>query len=1219
MPDTEADAGPGGEAGSVAGAAGAATDAPIADGGAAGSTSAEPALEVSIEGNGTVTVSDAAACFRTKPCVYPAALGTVFELTARPGADSRFAGWSGSCTGKSPKTSLTITGNEQCVATFLVQHAVSLAVAGDGSGGTVISTPNLNCTALGCKGDVDDQSIITMKATPAAGFRFVGWTGSPQCQSIPGPTLTLKVTQDLTCSASFAAQYLLSVTALGASAQVGVANGNCDALSCPADAGSSASFHATPVSGYRFTGWSGDALCTGTVNPLEIAKVTSNIACVANYTPRFTAAGLPAGVSASSGNVNASCSGNSCILDAGTTATLLAPTVSGSYLTGWTGAGCLAANQSGNGITVTPTTGNITCTANYLPGVSVTGTVVGATGVVTATSTTTGATCTPGSCAIPALGSVTLVAPTIASYRFVNWTGDAGCTGATNSITLSNVTTSKACSANYVQQFTIAAVASTGGTVSAAKIGGVGACAGTGCTVDAGTSVALSATADSTNGYHFSGWTGAGCAPGANNPLDLSSVNATCTATFALDTFTIAATAGTNGTVSATPAGGAACSGASCVVNFGVNVTLAATPANNYHFVGWTGPNCAPSNAASITLKNLNASCAATFAVNTFTASAVVNPANSGSAGVDCGSSGCNAVPAGQAVNFSASQNPGWAFGSWSANCGGGTNPTLALNVNASLVCTANFRPIVNALAAPTGAGTITASGSGGASCSSGDPASCVADLNGSVTLTAMAGASAVFKSWTGDCTGTTPTVTLTALNTPKNCTANFYRFWAVTTGAKGTDRMMHVTALGDGTVVGLGETLPAGVKDTQLVLARLDADTGKLTADQLLQDSDGNGTLSALGLATNTDQKSVIALGMHDNASKSRQPLLHNEGGAGKFDLEYKYSGGGAALAAGGEVIPTLDGGYAFCVAIQDPPLATGAAQVIMGHLTKVDGSGKPVFDVQFCARDSKQNCLPTQPVDLLQDPGTKTYAVLSQVSIPRHAILLTLITDSGTLAGSSYYQDVGDLVASQFVPGASADTYLVVGTRTNVDGSDSDGFYAELSAKAATPRFAFSLGEGQAPEQLFSVTKTTDGGYALAGLAPDLKDAKLGSDAWLVLVDKDAKILSQLAYGGPLADGADAITTVPGVGFALGGATLNWGGGLTDMWTLRVGSVGELSFNNKAPVASRYATAFTSSPLAITSPATGGLGVIDSSAAALTAAVKTGSSGFGQVAQAP
>jgi len=1208
----------GGEGGEVAGAGPEAAGGEVGAAGSSGTDATE--LEIQIDGNGTVAVADAPACLSNAPCVYPAALGTSFDLTATPGADSRFAGWSGDCSGTNPKISIAISGKERCLATFVAQHAVALAVAGSGSGGTVVSTPDLSCTTLGCKGDVDHQSTVTLKATPAPGFRFVSWAGSAQCQGSTLATLTVKVTQDLSCSATFAQQYLLTVSAFGASAQVGVTTGTCNALSCPADAGSSASFKAEPVAGYRFTGWTGDTLCTGTVNPLEITKVASNIACVANYVARFSATGLPAGVLASSGNVNASCNGNSCTLDAGTTATLLAPTVAGSYLTGWIGPGCLAANQSGNGITVTPTTGNVTCTAQYTPGVSVTGTVVGATGVVTATSPTTGATCTPGSCAIASGGSVTLVAPTIANHRFVSWTGDAGCASAAAQVTLANVTTSKSCSANYVQQFTVGAVAGTGGTVTAVKGTGVGACAGTSCTVDAGTSVALTAVPNTANGYHFAGWTGANCTPGASNPLNLSNVNASCTASFALDKFTIAATAGTNGTVSATPAGGSACSGASCWVDFGVNVTLVATPANNYHFVSWTGTNCPSPGTASITLKSLNATCAATFAVNTFTASALVNPVSSGTVAVSCGSGGCSAVPSGQAVNFTATASSGWAFGSWSANCGGGTNAALSLNVSANLACTANFRPIVRAVTAPSGSGTITASGSGAAACASGDPATCTADLNGSVTLTAAAGTNAIFKNWTGDCTGTTASVTLTAVSTPKNCTANFYRFWAVSSGDKGADAMTHVTTLGDGTVVGIGQTLAVGAKEYQLVLAPLDAGTGKLGSDQIFADDDGSGTLNPLGLATNSDEKTVVALGVHNDTGKTRQPFLHNEGGAAKFELEYAYKSGGATTTVGGEVIATTDGGYAFCVGVQDPPQPSGAPQVVMGHLTKVDGSGKPVFDVQFCARDAKQTCLPTQPVDVLQDPTSKAYAVLSQVSIPRRAILLTFITDAGAIAGSAYYQDRQDLIASQFVPGATADTYLVVGTHGDVDGGNSNAFYAELSRAGGAPRFAYSVGQGKAAQQLFSVAKV-GGNYALAGAAPDLKDASLTSDAWLALVDKDGVIKTQVAYGGALADRANAISNVPGGGFALGGQTLNWGAGQSEMWTLRVGPDGAISFNNKAPVASRYVTTFPSTSLttSITSPTTGGIGVTDSSVTAVKPAVKSASSGFSQVWQAP
>ncbi|MET0794353.1 MAG: hypothetical protein ABW061_22715, partial [Polyangiaceae bacterium] len=355
----------------------------------AGGSGNESELRIRIEGNGSVSVSDAAACLAS-PCSYSAEAGSIFTLQAKTGADSRFVGWSGDCSGSKLTTSIAVNGTKECTATFVVQRAVAAAVAGEG-GGSVVSDPNLNCDPDGCSGEVDNQSTVTFTATAAAGFGFVKWTGSPECEGKTKPSLSVEVTKDLSCNATFAKRFTVSVSATGASAQVGVLSGSCDALSCSVNADADASFHADPApTGFRFSGWSGDAVCTGIANPLLLSHIGSDVSCIANYKARFTAtglvaAGLPGTVEASSANVDAQCTGNTCTLDAGTTATLKAPTIAGSRLTGWSGTGCLATNQSGAGITVTPTTGNVTCTANYAAGVSVSGTVVGATGSVTAT------------------------------------------------------------------------------------------------------------------------------------------------------------------------------------------------------------------------------------------------------------------------------------------------------------------------------------------------------------------------------------------------------------------------------------------------------------------------------------------------------------------------------------------------------------------------------------------------------------------------------------------------------------------------------------------------------------------------------------------------------------------------------------------------------------------------------------------------------------------
>ena len=1186
-----------------------------ASAGAAGEAGVAPSaqLEVTLAGNGSVAVSDAAACL-SGSCTYPLNDGTVLTLEAKPGADSRFVGWSGACSGSDAKTTVTVSGLKACVATFVIQRAVAATVDVVGNG-TVTSNPDLACTALGCNGQVDDHSNVTLNATPAKGFRFVSWSGSPECAGATQTSLAILVTRDVACTAKFSKQFLLSVASAGANAPVSVTSGTCVAAMCAADAGASATFAANALAGYRFTGWSGDAVCTGTVDPLQIADISSDISCVANYAARFkvtglVGSGLTGTVTATSGDVNASCSTNACIVDSGKSTTLIAPTIAGYRLTGWTGAGCTGA-QSGNGLVVTPTTGDLTCTATYAQGVSVTGTVSGATGTVAAASTSPGADCVskPGGCSIDAGGSVTLTAPNLLpTFRFVNWTGDAGCAGAALPITLSNVTSSTSCKANYIQEFTILAKANAGGTATAAVA--ANACAGNSCTVDANVGVTLTANPDTANGYHFAGWTGPSCTPAANSPLVMSNVNTTCTANFALNTFTIAATAGTNGGVTATrndiPA---QCAGASCTVSFGTTVTLLATPNAHYHFVNWAGAGCLPTTNASLTLKNLNATCSAAFAIDTFSASVAAAPAAAATVGITCPGNNCAAVGYGQLVNVTAAVNPGWSFSGWSANCNGGTASPNAVTVFGNTACVASFRPTVVGTVSPSAAaGTITASGTPNAICVNGSSASCTVDSGGSVTLTAAPLANAVFVNWTGGCTGTAAAVIVSNVAAPVSCTANFYQLWAQATGATGDDNMTNVTALGDGTVVGVGTSQLAGSRSARLALVNLDANTGKLGRNQLFADTKTTGSIAPFGIATTSDQKSTITVGVHRAVGVSQNVWLHNEQ-APAWEYEYAYPNAGSASASG-NVIATKDGGYAFVA-----PVSEKAG--VLGHLTKVDSSGAFKFDTEFYVTDANGGIVTSSPVDLLEDPAGKYFAILSYIQVgAQEQVLLTFINEDGSFNGvSRFANDTLSVFPSKFVVGAHADTFLVTGQYTDAN-NNNDGFYAELPKATGKPTFAFTV--GSASYETLNAVAVTPKGYALAGVFVDATTTR--DRAWLLSIDAAGGIISDFGYSGNGTgdEQANAVFVPPAGGLLLAGSTSTWGAGLADMWTLRLNAAGGITFN-AASAATRSATGFARAALGLNAVTGTMLNTVATTVTRAAPAEVVSTPGFAQNQQAP
>lgn len=155
---------------------------------------------------------------------------------------------------------------------------------------------------------------------------------------------------------------------------------------------------------------------------------------------------------------------------------------------------------------------------------------------------------------------------------------------------------------------------------------------------------------------------------------------------------------GGGGTVSARSSSfRARCSGGSCSVPVGVQVTLSARAAAGYRFERWTG--CADSTSATlVVVARSSTTCTASF-VNTearpqFTVAARGSNLGSVSAstgGVWCPSAVCK-VDAGGSVSLHAVPAVGATFLNWSGCAGipSGLNLTLA-NVRADATCTANF------------------------------------------------------------------------------------------------------------------------------------------------------------------------------------------------------------------------------------------------------------------------------------------------------------------------------------------------------------------------------------------------------------------------------------------------------------------------------------------------------------------------------------------------
>jgi RHS repeat-associated protein/uncharacterized repeat protein (TIGR02543 family) len=275
-------------------------------------------------------------------------------------------------------------------------------------------------------------------------------------------------------------------------------------------------------------------------------------------------------------------------------------------------------------------------------------------------------------------------------------------------------------------------------------------------------------TATPVTGSTFEGWTGA-CTGTATTCTVTMDQTQNVSANFALMqmTLNIAKTGtGTGGTITSLPAGidcGPTCSG---IYDWSTQVTLTAIPATGSTFNGWSGACTGTTTTCTVTMDQTQ-NVTVAFAPMQMTLTAAKTGTGTGGTitslqtGIDCGTT-CSAIyDWGTPVTLAVTPATGSVFKGWSGACTG-TDTTCTVTLEQTQNVTADFAPMQMALtAAKTGAGTgtLTSQPTGidcGATCSANY------DWNTPVTLTATPATDATFEGWSGACTGTVATCTIT-------------------------------------------------------------------------------------------------------------------------------------------------------------------------------------------------------------------------------------------------------------------------------------------------------------------------------------------------------------------------------------------------------------------------------------------------------------------------
>ena len=118
--------------------------------------------------------------------------GTMVMLTATPDAGHQFSGWSGDLTGAANPATITMDANKNVTATFTALPPTQYSLIVNVSGSGMVNPSG---------GDYDAGAMVTLTATPDAGYQFSGWSGDLTGAANPA-TITMNANKNVTANFS---------------------------------------------------------------------------------------------------------------------------------------------------------------------------------------------------------------------------------------------------------------------------------------------------------------------------------------------------------------------------------------------------------------------------------------------------------------------------------------------------------------------------------------------------------------------------------------------------------------------------------------------------------------------------------------------------------------------------------------------------------------------------------------------------------------------------------------------------------------------------------------------------------------------------------------------------------------------------------------------------------------------------------------------------------
>jgi hypothetical protein len=341
---------------------------------------------------------------------------TVVTLTAIPATGYDWRSWTGTDNDTANPATVSMNNNKQISVAF--DPRSSLVINSQLVIGSVISFGEGSVTvspAPGADDKYNRNTVVTLTATPAAGYGWKNWLGTADDTTNPA---TVTISSDKHIVVSFEQRFQLTVNSqLVTGSTITVPEGSISINPAPGTdrnytKDSALTLTATPASGYRFDHWGGDA--TGKTNPATVT-MTSNRSVTAVFVKSFN---LTITISPSTGGAVLPTAG---AFDDGAIVALTATPAAGYRFDHWSG------DATGTAAATT-----ITMSANR----SVTAVFVKIYSLTISVSPAVGGTVAPTSGTYDENAAVNVIATPAAGYRFDHWEGDATGNASSTSVTM---------------------------------------------------------------------------------------------------------------------------------------------------------------------------------------------------------------------------------------------------------------------------------------------------------------------------------------------------------------------------------------------------------------------------------------------------------------------------------------------------------------------------------------------------------------------------------------------------------------------------------------------------------------------------------------------------------------------------------------------------------------------------------------------------------------